>query len=57
VALRDPTSVGVVNRVLAIPRKRTDKRLVDISHAKKSMLYWLHRIKRRGSGGAIMRYY
>src|ERR1700724_4458318 len=27
VALRDPTSVGVVNRVLAIPRKRTDKRL------------------------------
>ena len=28
VALRDPASVGVVNRVLAIPRKRTDKRLV-----------------------------
>ena len=25
VALRDPASVGVVNRVLAIPRKRTDK--------------------------------
>src|ERR1700757_1809155 len=28
VALREPASVGVVNRVLAIPRKRTDKRLV-----------------------------
>src|SRR5258708_23924499 len=28
VALRDPASVRVVNRVLAIPRKRTDKRLV-----------------------------
>ena len=28
VALRDPASIGVVNRVLAIPRKRTDKRLV-----------------------------
>jgi site-specific recombinase XerD len=28
VALRDPASVGIVNRVLGIPRKRTDKRLV-----------------------------
>ncbi|HTD14019.1 MAG TPA: tyrosine-type recombinase/integrase [Chthoniobacterales bacterium] len=28
VALRDPASIGVVSRVLAIPRKRTDKRLV-----------------------------
>jgi integrase/recombinase XerD len=28
VALRDPASLGVVSRVLAIPRKRTDKRLV-----------------------------
>jgi site-specific recombinase XerD len=28
VALRDPASVGVVTRVLAIPIKRTDKRLV-----------------------------
>ena len=28
VALRDPQSVGVVTRVLAIPLKRTDKRLV-----------------------------
>jgi integrase/recombinase XerD len=28
VALRDPASVGIVTRVLAIPRKRTDKRLV-----------------------------
>jgi len=28
VALRDPASVGVVTRVLAIPVKRTDKRLV-----------------------------
>lgn len=29
VALRDPASLGVVSRVLAIPRKRTDKRLVS----------------------------
>ena len=28
VALRDPGSIGVVGRVLAIPKKRTDKRLV-----------------------------
>jgi site-specific recombinase XerD len=28
VALRDPASIGVVSRVLAIPTKRTDKRLV-----------------------------
>ncbi len=28
VALRDPACVGIVTRVLAIPRKRTDKRLV-----------------------------
>jgi integrase/recombinase XerD len=28
VALRDPACVGLVTRVLAIPRKRTDKRLV-----------------------------
>jgi integrase/recombinase XerD len=28
VALRDPASVGIATRVLAIPRKRTDKRLV-----------------------------
>jgi integrase/recombinase XerD len=28
VALRDPASTGVASRVLAIPRKRTDKRLV-----------------------------
>jgi integrase/recombinase XerD len=28
VALRDPASIGVVSRVLAIPKKRTDKRLV-----------------------------
>lgn len=28
VALREPASLGVVSRVLAIPRKRTDKRLV-----------------------------
>ena len=28
VALRDPASVGIVTRVLSIPVKRTDKRLV-----------------------------
>jgi len=28
VALRDPASVGIATRVLAVPRKRTDKRLV-----------------------------
>jgi len=28
VALRDPGSIGVVGRVLAIPKKRTDKRLI-----------------------------
>src|SRR6266478_448286 len=28
VAFRDPGSIGVVGRVLAIPKKRTDKRLV-----------------------------
>jgi len=28
VALRDPASTGVASRVLAVPRKRTDKRLV-----------------------------
>ena len=28
VALRDPASVGIVTRVLAIPVKRTDKRLI-----------------------------
>src|ERR1700726_897136 len=28
VALRDPGSIGVVGRVLAIPKKRTNKRLV-----------------------------
>jgi integrase len=28
VALRDPVSIALASRVLAIPRKRTDKRLV-----------------------------
>jgi integrase/recombinase XerD len=28
VALRDPASIGIATRILAIPRKRTDKRLV-----------------------------
>ena len=41
VAFRDPGSIGVVGRVLAIPKKRTDKRLVGYLTRDEMKLCWL----------------
>ena len=55
VALREPASLGIVTRVLAIPMKREDRKLIGYLTRVEMQPSWQRRTARSGWGGAIMR--